>query len=116
VRILDMEKSGNFLGTYFNKDSVLRLAAVARLLSWVVVGVYALLWLIQALAMGLQIARGFWTGMGFTDVVQNILYLFEQPLRGVVYFVVLHGVAQALLIFMDMEDNTRRVARRVEQK
>jgi hypothetical protein len=34
-------------------------------------------------------------------------------LRGVVYFVVLQGVAQALLMFMDMEDNTRRVARRV---
>jgi multidrug transporter EmrE-like cation transporter len=111
-----MEKSGNFLGTYFSKNTVLRLASVARLISWVVLAVYALLWLIQALAMGLQIARGFWTGMGFTDVVQNVLYLFEQPLRGVVYYVVLQGVSQALLMFMDMEENTRRVARRVEQK
>ncbi len=113
---MNMEKRENFLGTYFSKDTVLRLTSVAKLLSWVVVGVYALEWLVQALAMVLQIARGFWTGMGFTDVVQNILYLFEQPLTGVVYFVVLQGVAQALLMFMDMEDNTRRSARDIEQK
>jgi len=113
---LNMEKRENFLGTYFSKDTVLRLTSVAKILSWVVVGVYALEWLVQALVMVLQIARGFWTGMGFTDVVQSILYLFEQPLRGVVYFVVLQGVAQALLMFMDMEDNTRRAARDIEQK
>src|SRR5450759_406756 len=108
---LNMSKRENFLGTYFSKDAILRLASVAKLLSWVVVGVYSLQWLVQALAMILQIVRGFWTGMGFTDVAQSILYLFEQPLRGVVYFVVLQGVAQALLMFMDMEANTRRAAR-----
>ena len=54
--------------------------------------------------------------MGFTDIAQSILYLFEQPLRGVVYFIVLQGVAQALLMFMDMEDNTRRLAHDIEQK
>jgi hypothetical protein len=42
--------------------------------------------------------------------------LFEQPLRGVVYFVVLQGVAQALLMFMDIEDNTRRVSEGTKQK
>ena len=113
---MNIEKRGNFLGTYFSKDTVLRLTSVAKILSWVVVGVYALEWLVQVFAMVLQIARGFWTGMGFTDVSQSILYLFEQPLRGVVYFVVLQGVAQALLMFMDMEDNTRRAARDIEQK
>ena len=106
-----MEKRENFLGTYFSKDTVLRLASVAKILSWVVVGVYALQWLVQAMAMILQITRGFWTGMGYTDVFQSILYLFEQPLRGVVYFVVLQGVAQAILMFMDIEDNTRRAVR-----
>jgi hypothetical protein len=113
---MNMEKRENFRGTYFSKDTVLRLASMAKILSWVVVGVYTLEWLIQVLAMILQIARGFWTGMGFTDVAQSILSLFEQPLRGVVYFVVLQGVAEALLMFMDMEDNTRRAARSIEQK
>ena len=113
---MNMEKHGNFLGTYFNKETTLRLASVAKILSWVVVVVYALEWLVQALAMILQITRGFWTGLGATDVAQSILYLFEQPLRGVVYFVVLQGVAQALLMFMDMEDNTRRAARDIEER
>lgn len=113
---MNIEKRVNFLGTYFSKDTVLRLTSMAKILSWVVVGVYSLEWLVQALAMIFQIARGFWAGMGITDVVQSILYLFEQPLRGVVYFVVLQGVAQALLIFMDMEENARRAARGAEQK
>ncbi len=102
------EKDRRFLGTYFNKDIVLRIAAVARVLSWVCLGLYILQWLIQALTMVLQIARGFWVGMGFTDMAMSIVVLFEQPLRGIVYFVVLQGVAQALLMFMDMEENTRR--------
>ncbi len=104
-------KDQGFLGTYFNKDVVLRIAAVARVLAWVVVGIYALQWLFQALATALQILRGFWVGMGFTDYANNIVFLFEQPLRGFVYFVVLQGLAQGLLMFMDIEENTRRAAR-----
>ena len=46
-----MEKRVNFLGTYFSKDTVLRLTSIAKILSWVVVGVYSLEWLVQALAM-----------------------------------------------------------------
>jgi hypothetical protein len=107
------EQAGDFLGTYFSKDTVLRLASVAKILSWAVVIIYALELVVQAGVMILQVLRGFWMGMGFTDVAQSIVYLFEQPLRGVVYFVVLQGMAQALLMFMDMEDNTRRAARRV---
>jgi hypothetical protein len=111
-----MERIGIFLGTYFNKDAVLRISSVAKIFSWVVMGIYGLEWLVQVLSTLLQISRGFWTGMGVTDVLLNIISLFEQPLRGVVYFVVLQGAAQALLLFMDMEDNTRRAARGYEQK
>jgi len=102
----------DFLGTYFSKEAVLRLASLAKILSWVVATIYALEWLVQAMVIVLQIARGFLVGMGFSDIAQSIIILFEQPLRGVVYFVVLQGVAQALLMFMDMEDNTRRAARK----
>jgi hypothetical protein len=111
-----MEKHASFLGTYFNKDTVLRMSVFANIFSWVVVGIYGVEWLVQVLATFLQISRGFWTGMGVTDVLQSILLLFEQPLRGVVYFVVLQTAAQALLLFMDMEDNTRRAARGIDQK
>ncbi len=111
-----MEKRENFLGTYFSKDTVLRLVAIAKIFSWVVVGIYACQWLVQFVQMVLSSVRGFWYGMGFTDIALSFVLLFEQPLRGAVYFIVLQAVAQALLLFMDMEDNTRRAARESEQK
>ena len=105
------DKHSNFPGTYFNRDTVVRLASVARVFAWIVACFYALQWVLQAGVYTLQLFRGLWLGMGFTDYAQAILGLFEQPLRGLVYFIVLQGVAQALLMFMDMEDNTRRAAR-----
>jgi hypothetical protein len=111
-----MDKTEKFLGTYFSKDIVLKLAAAARTFSWVIAGFYVVQWILQIGTFILQWSRGFWNGLGYTDIASNILWLFEQPLRGLVYFVVLQGVTQALLIFMDIEDNTRRSARQVEQK
>ena len=110
------EKHTNFSGTYFNRDTVIRLASFARVFAWIVAGVYALQWVVQVGVYALQIVRGLWPGMGFTDYAQTILGLFEQPLRGLVYFIVLQGVGQALLMFMDMEDNTRRAARAGKEK
>jgi len=103
-------KTHHFLGTYFSKDTVLRLASLAKLFAWIIAGFYALQWLFQLAGFFLQFARGYMVGMGFTDIAQNILWPLESPL--LVYFIVLQGVAQALLMFMDMEDNTRRAARR----
>ncbi len=108
---MNTEKHENFLGTYYSKEIVQKLEAAARLFSWIIAGFYSLQWLLQIGTFVLQYARGFWTNMGFTDVAQNVIWLCEQPLRGLVYFIVLQGVAQALLIFMDIEDNTRRAAR-----
>ena len=113
---MNMEKPDHFLGTYFSKDTVLKLTSVAKIFSWIIAGFYVVQWILQIGTFFLQFDRGFWVGMGFTDVTQNILWQFEQPLRGLVYFVVLQGVAQALLMFMDMEDNTRRAARDIEHK
>jgi len=111
-----MEKKENFLGTYFSKETILRITKVAKILSWVVVGIYASQWIFQVASFFLQIIRGYWFGMGLTDYANTIIALFEMPLRGVVYFVVLQAVAQVLLMFMDIEDNTRRAAREAEKK
>jgi hypothetical protein len=100
-----------FLGTYFDKTVVLRIAGVAKVFSWIAAAFYAVQWLVQAGTFLLQYARGFWAGLGFTDVAQSLLAICEPLLRGLVYFVVLQGVAQAILMFMDIEDNTRRAAR-----
>jgi hypothetical protein len=112
---MDKQERKIYLGTYFNKDTVLKLAAVAKLFAWIVVFFYCVQWLLQMGTLLLQYTRGFWDGAGLTDYAQIIIGQFEQPLRGLVYFVVLQGVAQALLMFMDMEDNTRRAARRANE-
>jgi len=109
------DKHSNFTGIYFNKDTVLKLATAGKVFSWIVGGFYIIQWMVQVGSVFIQFSRGFWVGPGFTDILQNILGVFEQPLRGLVYFIVLQGVAQALLMFMDMEDNTRRTARGVKE-
>jgi hypothetical protein len=108
---MDKKSKAGFLGTYFNKDVVLKLSGIAKIFAWIIASFYVVQWLLQVGTFFLQFARGYWMGMGFTDVAQNLLWLLEQPLRGLVYFVVLQGVAQVLLMVMDIEDNTRRLVR-----
>jgi hypothetical protein len=102
-------KNEKFLGTYFSRDAVLKLSRWADILSWVVVGVYALDLVVAAGTFTLSVLRGFWGG-GFTDYANNIILIVERPFRGVVYFIALQAIGKALLILMDMEDNTRRAA------
>ncbi len=99
-----------FLGTYFNKDIVLKLSGLAKVFAWIVGVFYVVQWMFQIGNFFLQYARGFWVGLGFIDIAQNLFWLFEQPLRGLVYFAALQGVAQVLLMMMDIEENTRRVS------
>jgi hypothetical protein len=109
------EKRAAFLGTYFNKDAVLRLAQVLKIVAWIALGICSLRLLLALGVNLLQILRGFWVGMGFTDVVQNFLYAFEQPLQGGIFAFLLLGLSHLLLIFLDIEDNTRRAARGVKE-
>ena len=108
----ESNESPRFLGTYFDRDTVLRVARWAEILSWVVLAVYALDILLAAGVFVLQVARGFWVGLGFTDIAMNVLLIVERPFRGIVYFVALQAIGKALLILMDMEDNLRRMGRK----
>jgi hypothetical protein len=102
----------SFMGTYFNKDTALKIARLAKIGAWIVLGIYSL-HLILAIGLNLsQIFTGLWVGMRFTDVIQSFLSVFEQVLPGGFYFIILMGVAQLILIVLDVEDNTRRAARR----
>jgi hypothetical protein len=101
-----------FLGTYFDRDTVIKVSRWADIISWVVVGVYAFDLLLALTVFLLQFGRGFWQGMGFTDILTNVLYIFERPFRGVVYFIALQGIGKVLLILMDMEESLRRTARK----
>jgi hypothetical protein len=105
-------KDEKFMGTYFDRDAVVKVSRWGEILSWVVVGVYAVDLLLAVGVFLLQYFRGFWVGMGPTDLFTNLLYIVERPFRGVVYFIALQAISKALLILMDMEDNTRRAARK----
>ena len=105
-------KNDKFMGTYFDRDAVVKISRWGEILSWAVVGVYALDLVAALSVFVLQYVRGFWGGVGFSDIFTNLLYVIERPFRGVVYFIALQAISKALLILMDMEDNTRRAARK----
>ncbi len=102
----------SFPATYFDRDSIIRMARVIAVLSWIVAGMYALDLVLSLGVFILQILRGFMAGMGLTDYMQNILFILERPLHGILYFAVMQAVSKGLLIFLDVEDNTRRAARK----
>lgn len=101
-----------FLGTYFDRDVVIKVSRISEIISWIVMGVYAVDLLLAIIVFILQNLRGFMMGWGVTDLLTNILYIIERPFRGFVYFVALQGIAKTLLILMDMEENFRRLARK----
>jgi hypothetical protein len=108
----NQEDKPTFMGTFFDRSIVFRIVRVAEISSWVVLVVYALQLLLSALSLSLSYIRGFMPMVGFTDVAQQILFVLEQPFRGIVYFIGLQAIAKILLMFMDIEANTRRAARK----
>jgi uncharacterized caspase-like protein len=103
----------NFAGTYFDRDATLRLARLADIFAWVALIYYAGQALIGLTIFTLQIARGLNVIPGVTDFFQQILWTLQPAIPGLWHFIGLQAVGKILLIFMDMEDNSRRAARSV---
>ena len=107
------EKQAGFLGTYFDRDGILRLSRWADVIAWIVLTIYLLSWLSTFLVFLGQYLTGLYFDKGATFL--NVINLFAnqllQPLPGIFYFFGLQAVSKGLLIFLDMEDNTRRAAR-----
>lgn len=101
----------NFAGVYFDRDSVLRLARLADIFAWLTLVYYIVQVGVALTVFVLQIARGLLVLPGVTDYVQQFLWIFQPSLPGLLYFIGLQAIGKVLLIFMDMEDNTRRAAR-----
>ena len=108
----DLRKAG-FFGTYFDRDGVLRLARWADVVAWVVLTIYFVSWFSSLLFFFAQYLNGLYMDKGATllDVFNTFIPYLQQPLPGLFYFFGLEAVSKALLIFLDMEDNTRRAAR-----
>ena len=109
----DLRQAG-FLGTYFDRDGILRLSRWADVLAWIVLTIYLLSWLSSFLMFLGQYFSGLYFDKGATFL--NVISLFanqiQQPLLpGVFYFFGLQAISKGLLILLDMEDNTRRAAR-----
>ena len=108
------DKQEKFLGAYFDRDSVLKLSRWADLLSWVTLTIYALTWLFSVLLFGSQYANGMMGDKGMSLLMGLNMFtpFLTQLLPGVFYFFGLQAVSKLLLIFLDVEDNTRRAARK----
>lgn len=108
------EKQTKFLGAYFDRDSVLRLSRWADVMSWVVLTIYAVTWAGSVLLYLSQYMNGMISDKGITFLMSFNMFspYLTQVFPGVVYFFLLQGISKAILILMDMEDNTRRAARK----
>jgi len=108
------EKQERFLGAYFDRDSVLKLSRWSDGLSWVVLTVYILSWLLSLLLFFSQYASGMMGDKGLNFLMGFNLFspYLTQPLPGVFYFIGLQAVSKVLLILLDMEDSMRRSARK----
>ncbi len=108
----DLRQAG-FLGTYFDRDGVLRLSRWADVIAWIVLTIYLLVWLFAMLQYFGQYFNGIYMDKGatFLNVINMFAPFLQQPLPGVFYFFGLQAVSKGLLILLDMEDNTRRTAR-----
>ena len=109
----DLRPAG-FLGTYFDRDGVLRLSRWADVVAWVILTIYLLWWLSTFIMFLGQYLNGMYfdKGASFLNVINIFSGQLQQPLPGVFYFFGLQAVSKGLLMFLDMEDNTRRAARK----
>lgn len=106
------EAKDKFLGTYFDRDAVIKMARVLEILSWVVAAIYLFDVVLSLGILALQYMRHLIMPMGFTDTAQNFLFILERPLHGVLYFGAMQAVSKGLLMMLDIEDNTRRAAKK----
>jgi len=109
------ERQERFLGTYFDRDNVLRIARAAEVVSWVILTIYILTWVFSVMLFLSQYFNGLYFAKGnetFLTVFSVFSPYLQMPLPGIFYFFGLQGFSKVLLILLDMEDNTRRVARK----
>ena len=106
-------KPTTFLGTYFDRDAVLRISRWAEILAWIVLTIYMLDWLFSLLLFFAQYYNGMFMekGMTFLNGVTFFSPYLTRPLPGIFYFFGLQAVSKVLQILLDVEDNTRRAAR-----
>jgi hypothetical protein len=104
----------DYLGTYFDRDASLRLARWAGILAWVLLGLYLYTALISTGQFLTLIVNGSVSYAGTTifDRLSIPTMQISQVIPGLVYFIMLKVAQQVILILLDVEDNSRRAARK----
>ena len=109
------DKQEKFFGAYVDRDTVLRLSRWAEGTAWVVLTVYVLTWLFSVLLFVSQMLNGLYFAKGsesFLTTFSLFSPYLQQLFPGIFYFFGLQAISKVMLILLDMEDNTRRAARK----
>lgn len=108
------DRPTGFLGTYFDRDAALRLARLAGILAWILLGIYVYTTLVSVGQFWTLVATGAasYAGANIFDRLSIPTMQFSQLVPGLVYFMMLKVAQQGLLILLDVEDNSRRAARK----
>lgn len=109
--MIEQNEKTNFAGTYFDRDSILRLARLADIFAWLALAYFAAQAAMSVFIFILQIARGLIVLGGPTDYAQQFIWLLQPIVPGALYFIGIQAIAKFLLIMMDIEDDLRRAAR-----
>ena len=101
-----MDKHTGFLGTYFDRDSVLKLEFWSRVAAWVVLVLYLY-------NVGYSVIQTLYNAFigGFSPDWWYLGSLVTPLAQGLVLFILMQVAAKCMLILLDIEDNTRRSAR-----
>ncbi|HEX5943492.1 MAG TPA: hypothetical protein VFY66_14510, partial [Anaerolineales bacterium] len=93
------EKQAGFLGTYFDRDGVLRLSRWADVMAWIVLAIYLVSWLSTFLMFLGQYFSGLYFDKGatFLNVINMFAGQIQQPLPGIFYFFGLQAISKGLL-------------------
>ncbi|MBL8100173.1 MAG: hypothetical protein JNK81_13395 [Anaerolineales bacterium] len=107
------DKKSNFYGTYFNKDTVLKIARWSGILAWVLLIVLSFFALNSFLQFLFQYSTGifFQKGMSVFDLIGYFTPYPQQFAPGIVYFFGLKFVENTLLILLDIEESARRASK-----
>ena len=108
------DNKSRFMGTYFDRDAVLKLARLAGVLAWIILGIfiYTTLTSIGQFWWALTYGGASYTGANIFDILSIPTMQTSQMIPGLVYFTMLKTAQHILLILLDVEDNSRRAARK----
>ncbi|MDX9992105.1 MAG: hypothetical protein RBS68_08655 [Anaerolineales bacterium] len=102
-----MPEKPAFFGTYFDRDSVLRWTRWTRVVAWAGFAVYVLQYVYET---GINLYNSFINGYPIDWLY--LVFNLSQPFQGAMILMFLQLLASAVLILLDIEDNTRRAARK----